>query len=179
MLLPFEWPAHHARCLLREGKILADKHVVITAHEVLDPYILRVVAYDTEKGKEFVLYLNKRDVMLLLDAHDNEASQSGADAGASPAAFVHLYGAAAKRFQQVVSVEDKHLLDIVVASLSFSEFQSSQILVASEMRMPLQNKVLGVIEDGATSLPALPAPLPSGSNSATALPGSRALATID
>lgn len=139
MILPFEWPAAQAKLLLREGRVLAGKHAVITVHEVRDPYILRIVAYDTEVGREFVLYLNTRDVHLLLDTRDGEVTQQqdGIVEGPPVAALHrHLEGPSVKHFRDSFSVADSQLLDVIVCSLSFSVWQGQQILVASEMRIP-------------------------------------------
>lgn len=136
MVIPYEWPTSQARLLLREGRLLAGKHAVITVHEVRDPYILRVVAYDTEAGREFILYLHTRDIMLLLDSRDGEATaQAAAEAGGGPG-HVHLDGLVAREFRSIGTVADPMLLDIVVSSLSFSVWRTQQILVASEMRIP-------------------------------------------
>lgn len=132
MVLPFEWPSAQSRLLLREGRVLAGKHAVVTVHEVNDPYILRVVAYDTEAGREFKLFLTARDVILLLDTRDSESMDGASD----PYPYKHLEGAAVSDFRHTFSVADPQLLDIIVSSLSFSVWQSQQILVASEMRIP-------------------------------------------
>jgi len=126
MVLPFEWPAAQAKLLVREGRVLAGKHAVVTVHESADPYILRVVAYDTEIGREFVLYLTARDVTLLLDTHDSETTS-----GQEP----HMQGTFVKLFLQCQSLSAA-LLDVVINSLSFSVWQDQQILVACEMRIP-------------------------------------------
>jgi hypothetical protein len=128
MVLPFEFPKSHAQLLLREGRVLAGKYAVLTVHEVKDPYILRIVAYDTEVGREFMLFLNTRDVLLLLDAHDSELSRSSGDG--------HPTNTLASDFQAAFSVAQSQLLDVVIKSLSFSVWQDLQILVASEMRIP-------------------------------------------
>mmetsp|Transcript_20146 Transcript_20146/g.35774 ORF Transcript_20146/g.35774 Transcript_20146/m.35774 type:complete len:2724 (+) Transcript_20146:77-8248(+) len=132
IVLPFEWPAQQARLLLREGRVVAGKHAVITIHEVSDPYVLRVVAYDTEAGHEFMLHLYARDVALLLDTRDCKAAQ---EVGAEN--FRHLEGPLVTHFRHNFSVAEPGLLDIVVDSLNFSVFQHQKILVASEMRLPL------------------------------------------
>eukprot|EP00746_Dinoflagellata_sp_MGD_P161943 gnl/MRDRNA2_/MRDRNA2_89295_c0_seq1.p1 gnl/MRDRNA2_/MRDRNA2_89295_c0~~gnl/MRDRNA2_/MRDRNA2_89295_c0_seq1.p1 ORF type:complete len:1661 (-),score=392.23 gnl/MRDRNA2_/MRDRNA2_89295_c0_seq1:298-5280(-) len=128
MVLPFEFPKSHAQLLLREGRVLAGKYAVITVHEVKDPYILRIVAYDTEVGREFMLFLNTRDVLLLLDAHDSELSRNAGDG--------QPLNTMAQDFQLAFSVAQSQLLDVVIKSLSFSVWQDLQILVASEMRIP-------------------------------------------
>ncbi|CAE8670727.1 unnamed protein product, partial [Polarella glacialis] len=140
MVLPFEWPASQARLLLREGKVLAGKHAVVTIHEVRDPYVLRVVAYDMEAGHEFLLHLYARDVALLLDTRDSEAAQAAQEAGfgrGEPFRFRHLEGPLASLFRQTYTVAEGGMLEVIVGSLSFSVFQNQQILVASEMRIPL------------------------------------------
>ncbi|CAK0804409.1 unnamed protein product [Prorocentrum cordatum] len=147
MVLPFEWPSAQSTLLMREGRVLAGKHSVITVHEVRDPYILRLVAFDSEIGREFILYLNSRDVMLLLDTRDSEAvasvseeelelSTHGARAPAGED-FQHLLGPCVQQFRQCSTVSSGDLLDGIVSSLSFSVFNGQQILVASEMRIPL------------------------------------------
>eukprot|EP00931_Biecheleriopsis_adriatica_P037375 TRINITY_DN21430_c0_g3_i1.p1 TRINITY_DN21430_c0_g3~~TRINITY_DN21430_c0_g3_i1.p1 ORF type:complete len:2799 (-),score=680.31 TRINITY_DN21430_c0_g3_i1:45-8354(-) len=129
IILPFEWPSQQARLLLREGRVLAGKYAVVTIHEVRDPYVLRVVAYDTEAGHEFVVHLYAKDVALLLDTRDSEAVSGE---------FRHLEGPLVSHFRNNFTVCDQASLDVIVGSLSFSVFQNQQILVASEMRIPLQ-----------------------------------------
>mmetsp|Transcript_39186 Transcript_39186/g.72532 ORF Transcript_39186/g.72532 Transcript_39186/m.72532 type:complete len:2608 (+) Transcript_39186:108-7931(+) len=136
MVLMYEWPSMQAKCLLREGRVLAGKHAVVTVHEVRDPYVLRVVAYDTEVGREFVLFLNTRDVMLLLDTHDSETMQGSQESSDQGPTYLHLEGVSTTHYRQVFSVSEGPLLEIIVNSLSFSVWQNQQILVASEMRIP-------------------------------------------
>merc|ERR1719387_3108570 len=123
IVLPFEWPAAQGRLLVREGRILAGKHSVVTVHEVRDPYVVRVVAYDLDFGREFVLYLNNRDVLLLLDTHDAETSR-GMD---MPVIHTFLEGPCARQFREANAL-DGPLLDVVMGSLSFSVWDSQQIL---------------------------------------------------
>mmetsp|Transcript_45190 Transcript_45190/g.144740 ORF Transcript_45190/g.144740 Transcript_45190/m.144740 type:complete len:2710 (-) Transcript_45190:80-8209(-) len=149
MVLAFDWPSAQAQLLLREGRVLAGKHAVITVHEVRDPYILRVVAYDTEIGQEFILYLNTRDVLLLLDTRDAEISQNLQGGGTemrqmeiltaakTALPYAHLGGPCVQKFREHHSLAHANLLDVIVNSLSFSVWEGQQILVASEMRIAM------------------------------------------
>eukprot|EP00929_Paragymnodinium_shiwhaense_P108444 TRINITY_DN74768_c0_g1_i1.p1 TRINITY_DN74768_c0_g1~~TRINITY_DN74768_c0_g1_i1.p1 ORF type:complete len:1208 (-),score=425.25 TRINITY_DN74768_c0_g1_i1:78-3701(-) len=122
--LAVSWPESAARLVLREARQVAGKYAIVTLHEVADPYVLRIVAYDSEVGVEFTLYLRQQDVADLLGAADVQAG-----AGQQMAA----------QFLAAKTVADSAAMsDTILSSLAFSLFEGRQILVASEMRVPVQ-----------------------------------------